>query len=256
MDANRWPVPFGASFLFRGSLSDFLSPGERGRPIPYAFRGMPSVKDAIEALGVPHVEVDAVFVNGEPAPFDRPLRDGDRVCVCPLDAPPEGGRILHLQVPPPGLSFVADVHLRRLARTLRLLGFDTLHCADLADTDIVRVSREERRIVLTRDRQVLKHGELAHGYWVRSTDPETQAREVVRRFGLAAHARPFTRCIVCNGLLRRADKDAVRERIPPRTALWLDEYSECPDCRRLYWWGTHGARLQGLVESALRPPPP
>jgi uncharacterized protein with PIN domain/sulfur carrier protein ThiS len=252
-----WPVRFSASFAFFGSLSDFLSPEERGRPISYAFRGTPSVKDAIEALGVPHVEVDAILVNGEPAHFDHPLHDGDQVRVHPLDASPESDPVLHLQSAPPALpAFVADVHLRRLARTLRLLGFDTLHCADLADTDIVRVSREERRIVLTRDRQVLKHGKLAHGYWVRSTDPETQAREVVRRFGLAAHARPFTRCIVCNGLLRRADKDAVRERIPPRTALWLNEYRECPDCRRLYWWGTHGVRLQGLVDSALRPPPP
>lgn len=253
---DPWAPRSAVSFSFPGSLSDFFPPAERGRPISYAFRGTPSVKDAAEALGVPHVEVDAIVVNGSSVGFDHPLHDGDQIRVYPFDVPPESGSILHLQVllPTPP-TFVADVHLRRLARTLRLLGFDTRHGAELTDGDIVGIARDESRAVLTRDRQLLKHRALDYGYWVRSTDPETQVREVVRRFELAQHARPFTRCSACNGLLRSVDKGAVRDRIPPRTALWIDEYWECPGCRRLYWWGTHGGRLQTLVDSALGPPP-
>ncbi len=253
---DPWAPRSAASFLFLGSLSDFFPPAEQGHPISHTFRGAPSVKDAAEALGVPHVEVDAILVNGTSMGFDHPLRHGDQVRVYPFDVPPEGSSILRLQAPMPApLTFIADVHLRRLARTLRLLGFDTRHGPELTDADIVAIARDESRVVLTRDRQLLKHRALAHGYWVRSTDPETQVREVVRRFGLVQHARPFTRCSACNGLLRSVHKDAVRDRIPPRTALWIDKYWECPGCQRLYWWGTHGTRLQAVVESALGPAP-
>ncbi len=244
-----------AAFTFAGSTADFFPPA-RGSTLRYGFRGSPAVKDAIEALGVPHVEVDVILVNGASVGFDHPLRDGDQVCVYPFDVSPESGSIVHLQAPlsaPP--TFVADVHLRRLARTLRLLGFDTRHGAELTDADIVGIARGESRVVLTRDRQLLKHRALDYGYWVRSTDPETQVREVVRRYALAPHARPFTRCSACNGHLRSVDKGAVCDRIPPRTALWIDEYWQCPGCGRLYWWGAHGARLQAVVESALGSPP-
>ncbi|MDD5220895.1 MAG: Mut7-C RNAse domain-containing protein [Candidatus Bipolaricaulis sp.] len=250
MRVDRWTTPFSASFVFLGSLSDFFFPSAGG-PVSYTFHGAPSLKDALEALGVPHVEVDAIVVNGETVAFARPLRDGDSVAVYPHDVAPDGA-VLHLQARPPAAPlFVADVHLRRLAKTLRLLGFDVICSPDLTDAAIVQLSHEAGRIVLTRDRQLLKRGTLAYGYWVRSTDPLRQAVEVVQRFALGTRARAFTRCSVCNGLLRTVEKDAVRDRIPPRTALWLDEYHECPDCRRLYWWGTHGARLRALVEFVL-----
>ncbi len=243
-------MQFSASFAFFGSLSDFFSPSVCDA-VSYAFHGAPSLKDAVEALGVPHVEVDAIVVNGEPATLHRRLRDGDSVAVYPHDVIP-GGAVPRLQARPPGVPlFVADVHLRRLAKTLRLLGFDVVHSPGLTDATIARLAAEAGRIVLTRDRQLLKHGGLAYGYWVRSTDPERQVIEVVQRFALGEFVRPFTRCSACNELLRKVEKDAVRDRIPPRTALWLDEYSECPGCRRLYWWGTHGARLRALVDSAL-----
>lgn len=242
-----------ATFTFAGTLADFV-PSARGNPIRYGFRGSPAVKDAIEALGVPHVEVNAILVNGKASTFDRPLQGGDQVWVHPHDAPPECASWLHLQPSlPEAITFLADVHLGRLARTLRLLGFDTLHDGSWTDAAVVRIARAEDRIVLTRDRQILKHGNLLRGYWVRSTDPHTQIREVVLRFDLAHRARPFSRCSACNGLLRHVAKEIVLDRIPPRTALWRDEYVECPSCLRLYWWGSHAERLRHLVESALGP---
>ena len=150
-------------------------------------------------------------------------------------------------------AFIADVHLRKLSRLLRLLGFDTLHSNDYEDAKIVAIAVEEGRIILTRDRQLLKHGAVTHGYWVRSTDPIEQAREIVKRFDLSDRIRAFSRCLSCNGLLSPVEKDDVFERIPPKTAAWLDTYYECESCKKLYWRGTHHERLKALTRLIRAP---
>ncbi len=245
-----------ATFRFYAELNDFFPPERRKIEIPYRFHVPPTVKDAIESLGVPHVEVDLILVNGESVGFDRRLRDGDRVSVYPVFESLDIAPIVRLRdTPLRRTAFVADVHLRRLVRLLRLLGLDVLHSNDFDDNELVEISAEEGRILLSRDRQLLKHGRVTHGYWLRSTDPIEQAREVVRRFELAGDARPFSRCTACNGRLEPVSKEEVAERIPPRTARWLDEYVRCDGCAKLYWRGTHFERLEGLVERILGSPP-
>ncbi len=150
-------------------------------------------------------------------------------------------------------KFVADVHLRRLARLLRLLGLDVVFLPGADDEELLRISLEEGRILLTRDRQLLKHGRLTHGYFVRAEHPLEQAREVVRRFDLAGEVRPFSRCLECGGELTKVQKEEVLERIPPRTAAWLSEYVLCRGCGKLYWRGTHFHRLARLVTDILSP---
>ena len=257
-----------ASFRFYAELNDFFSPMEQQGPerhvpfrretkprsveIPYRFHVPPTVKDAIEGLGVPHVEVDLILVNGVSVGFDHRLAAGDRVSVYPVFESLDISPIVRLrEAPLRRPAFVIDVHLRRLARLLRLLGFDALRSNDFEDAELVEVSVREARVLLTRDRQLLKHGRVTHGYWVRSTDPVEQAREVVRRFDLSDNVRPFSRCPACNGHLERVDKEAVADEIPPRTARWLDEYVRCDGCGKLYWRGTHFERLEGLVDRIL-----
>jgi uncharacterized protein with PIN domain len=237
-----------ATFRFYEELNDFLPDESRKRAIAYEFAVAPSVKDAIEALGVPHVEVDLIVVNGRSVDFTHRLCDGDRIAVYPVFESLDISPIVRLRPEPLRRpTFVADVHLRRLARLLRLLGFDVLHSNELDDAEIVTLARNEGRAILTRDRQLLKHGAVTHGYWVRSTDPIEQAREVLRCFDLREQIRPFTRCLVCNGILSRVEKETVFDRIPPKTAAWLDEYYECESCRKLYWRGTHADRLDELA---------
>ena len=255
--------PSEASFRFYAELLDFFPPlkrreAERRGPareateMPFRFHVPPTVKDAIESLGVPHVEVDLILVNGVSVDFAHRLADGDRVSVYPVFESLDIAPLVRLRPAPlRRTAFVADVHLRRLARLLRLLGFDVRHANDLDDRDLVDISVEERRILLTRDRQLLKHGRLTHATWIRSTDPIEQACEVVRRFDLAGSAKPFSRCPACNGLLEAVDKAAVADEIPPKTARWLDEYVRCDGCGKLYWRGTHFARLEGLVGRIL-----
>ncbi len=243
-----------ATFRFYAELNDFLPEERRQREFTYEFSGSPAVKDAIEALGVPHVEVDLILVNGRSVPFSYRLQPGDRVAVYPMFESLDISPLTRLRPQPLRRpTFVADVHLRKLARLLRLLGFDVVFRDDADDPELVELSVREGRILLTRDRQLLKHGALTHGYFVRSERPVEQAREVIRRFDLAGQVRPFTRCLECGGPLERVAKEQVLERIPPRTAAWLDEYVLCQGCGKLYWRGTHYGRLEHLVAEVLAP---
>jgi len=243
-----------ATFRFYAELNDFLSEERRQREFTYEFSGSPAIKDAIEALGVPHVEVDLILVNGRSVPFSYRLQPGDRVAVYPMFESLDISPLTRLRPQPLRRpAFVADVHLRKLARLLRLLGFDVVFQDDADDPELVELSVQEGRILLTRDRQLLKHGALTHGYFVRSERPVEQAREVIRRFDLAGQVRPFTRCLECGGPLERVAKEQVLDRIPPRTAAWLDEYVLCQSCGKLYWRGTHYGRLERLVAEVLAP---
>ncbi len=241
-----------ATFRFYAELNDFLPPGLRRREIPYRFHGSPAVKDAIEALGIPHVEVDLILVNGRSVGFDYRLQPGNRIAVYPVFESLDITPLVRLQDRPlRNPKFIADVHLGKLVRLLRLLGLDTAQFEGKEDSALVEAALNAKRIILTRDRDLLKRGAVTHGYWVRSTDPIEQAREVVRRFDLSSQARPFTRCLACNGPLIRAEKEEVFDRIPPKTARWQDEYFICRDCGKLYWRGTHYPRLRNTIRRIL-----
>ena len=195
MDPPDAAAPSVAQFRFYEELNDFLAPALRKCEFPYAFTGTPSVKDAIEAIGVPHTEVDLVLVDGESVDFTRRLTGSERVAVYPVFERLDIAPVTRLRARPLRRTrFVLDVHLGKLARYLRLLGFDALYRTDYDDATIIRLSLDEQRIILTRDRGVLKHAAVTHGYWVRSTVPRQQLGEVVRVFDLGSNSRPFTRC--------------------------------------------------------------
>jgi uncharacterized protein with PIN domain len=205
------------------------------------FHAPGSVKDFFESFGVPHTEVGSVFVNGIAVDFGRLVLGGDVVEVRPV--------VGSLAV---GVGFVLDVHLGRLAAFLRMLGFDAMYRSCFEDAELARISARESRALLTRDRGLLMRNELTLGYWVRNTDSRLQTEEIVRRFGLAASFRPWTRCMACNALLQPATKADVIRRVPPRTAECHDEFSECSGCMRVYWKGSHYERMQRWVAELVR----
>lgn len=241
-----------ATFRFYAELNDFLPPGHRQRDVVRGFPDTPTVKDQIEACGVPHTEVEVILVNGASVGFDHHLEDGDRVSVYPVFEALDVAPLVRLRPRPlREPRFVLDVHLGKLARRLRLLGFDALWERDASDERLVAVSLAERRTLLTRDRGLLKRRELTHAAAVRATDPRRQLREVVERFDLARSAAPFTRCLACNGRLATAPKEEVLERIPPETRRHYDTFLACGSCRRVFWWGPHARRLEQIVAEAL-----
>ena len=241
-----------ATFRFYAELNDFLPHERRKRAFEYEFNGNPGIKDAIEALGVPHVEVEVILANDSSVGFAYRLQDGDRIAVYPVFESLDITPLVKLHPEPlRHTTFIADVHLRKLAHYLRLLGFDTLHDNKYADQEIVEIAARQRRIILTRDRMLLKNGAVMRGYWVRSTDPVEQAREIISRFDLHRQVKLFRRCPTCNGEIVPVSKEEVYERIPPKTALWLDEYFMCTSCRKLYWRGTHYPRIKKKIDAIL-----
>ncbi len=241
-----------SEFRFYGSLNDFLPPDRRQRPVGYDFSGTPAVKDAIEALGVPHPEVDLIIAGGRSVGFDHRLSPGERIAVypsfCALEL--EGGKLLQ----PPPLSepaFILDVHLGKPARWLRMLGFDSLYRNDYEDREIVRIALREERIILTRDRGLLKNSLVRRGYWIRAEDPEGQVREVLDRYDLEEKIRPFTRCLSCNGLLEDISRDQVLDRLPPRTRREHRRFKICPGCGKIYWPGSHHRAMQARIVRLL-----
>jgi len=232
-----------------GALNDFLPPERRGAEFLHTFTGTPSVKDLLESLGPPHPEVEVILVDGEAVDLSHRVEDGARVAAYPafhsLDVTP----VTRVGLPLPSEPrFALDVGLGRLAGFLRMLGFDTLWRNDFADDELSRLSRDEDRVVLTRDLGLLKRAEVRHGYYPRNTDPAHQLVEVVRRYQLTARMRPFTRCLACNAPLAVASKDEVLDRIPERVAATHSRFQQCHECKRVYWPGTHHQRMQALVD--------
>lgn len=237
---------------FYAELNDFLPPALQQRRFEYRFDVAPPIKDVIESLGIPHTEVDLVLANGESVDLTYRVRDSDTVSVYPVFESLDISPIVRIRATPLRvMRFVLDVHLGRLARYLRMLGFDTLYRNKYDDPELARISCEEGRILLTRDRGLLMRNMVAHGYWVRSTHPAEQAGEVLRRFDLYRAARPFTRCICCNGLLETVEKASILHRLQPQTAHYYDEFSICPECKRVFWKGSHYQRMLRLIAHLL-----
>ena len=245
--------PGHAYVRFYAELNDHLPPERRQRTVEKAFFVPGSVKDLIESFGVPHTEVELVIVNGESVPFSHTVRDGDRVAVYPMfESFDVSSELKTGREPMRQPRFVLDVHLGRLAAYLRMLGFDAIYGNRLEDAELVRISAEQSRILLTRDRGVLKHNAVTHGYLLRQTESRRQLEEVVARFDLARCIRPFTRCMACNGVLVPVAKEQVLERLPPRVAASDKALRQCPQCEKVYWEGSHHQCMQRWVNELTR----
>jgi uncharacterized protein with PIN domain len=232
-------------------LNDFLPDTRRQREFRYQFCGTPSVKDTIEAIGVPHTEVDVILVDGKSVDFSHRLHGGERVAVYPVFERYDVSPVTRLRPTPlRETRFVADVHLGALARNLRLLGFDTIWERDLADEVIIDIAARDRRIILTRDKGILKNGRVTHGYWLRATDPSEQLEEIIHTLDLAGSIDAYTRCMECNGLLEPIGRLAARRSVPLQVFLVYREFKRCKCCGRTYWRGSHLKRLDRIVERA------
>jgi len=239
-----------AYFRFYAQLNDLLACGRRGVPFVHVFQVGGAVKDMIEALGVPHTEIDLILVNGVSADFSWPVLDGDRISVYPRFQSMDIESLTQVRLLAlPEARFVTDTHLGRLASYLRMLGFDTLYRNHYCDAELAELSRSQGRALLTKDVGLLKRAVVTHGYFVREIHPRWQLTEVVRHFGLSGAMAPFQRCLRCNTRLQPAVKQDVEDRLPPRTRELFSEFYVCPACSRIYWKGSHYERMQRLVDS-------
>ncbi|HRP24882.1 Mut7-C RNAse domain-containing protein [Thauera sp.] len=244
--------PVTVRFRFYKELNDLLAPHQRYQAFDARCARDATVKHMIEALGVPHTEVELVLVNGESCGFARLLRDGDRVSVYPRFETFDISPLLRVRAHPlRDTRFIADAHLGGLARLLRLTGFDTLYDNHYADDEIVAIATREHRIVLTRDRELLKRRSITHGCYVHALKPPQQAAELFQRLDLARSARPFTRCLQCNATLHPIDKALIAHRLPPHVREHQQRFSSCEGCQRIFWEGSHWQRMRRRVAELL-----
>jgi uncharacterized protein with PIN domain len=238
-----------AFFRFYEELNDFLPEEKRKREFDYSCARAATVKNAIEALGVPHTEVELVLVNGKSVDYSYVIQDGDSVSVYPQFEALDVTALLKLRDKPlRHTRFIADAHLAGLAKYLRMLGFDTLYDASYRDAEIARIAKDEHRIVLTRDRALLMHKSITHGCYVRATNSMEQVKEIVSRLDLYRSFQPFTRCLRCNEELEEADRRSLHGRAPPE----YDRFWKCARCDHVYWQGSHWQRMREVIDELER----
>ena len=241
-------------FSFYGDLKRFLSNDRQKKGFTYSLKGRPTIKDTIEALGVPHTEVDAIIANGQPVDFHYRSRDQDHVSVYPDAAKARRSNIIKLKPEIPSKpTFICDVHLGKLCRYLRLCGFDTLYDQRASDQQMIRTGVKEKRILLTRDIGLLKNNQIYFGYFVRHIDPQKRIKEVVRQFRLRDKISPFKICTKCNGRLKRVAKKDVLDQLPPKVKKYYRIFHRCSKCKKVYWKGSHYERLQEAIDQISKP---
>ncbi len=248
---------YSVTIRFYEELNDFLPANKRKVAFMVSWKGKRSVKDLVESLGVPHVEIDLIIVNGVSVGFDYIVQNDDYISVYPVF---EQLNINHItQLRPRPLrhpAFVCDVHLRKLVKYLRLFGFDVLYNQQWDDTDLAQIAAEQKRILLTRDRQLLMRKIVDRGLIVRNILPQKQIVEILNRLDLWDMVTPFSRCIMCNDHVRQLlindpSFDNEKKKIPAGVLQWCTVYYKCLGCGRIYWEGSHYERLTKKIETIL-----
>jgi uncharacterized protein len=239
--------PFTVRLCFHGDLNVFLGSKTGHELIERRLAEKTSIKDVVESCGVPHPEVDLILVDEQPVGFDHTVANDAKAEVFPVESRgtfPTEKRLQTIDI----TRFVADGHLGRLSRNLRLLGFDVAYSQNADDRQLLEVMVRENRALLTRDRRLLMHSIVQHGYCPRSQNADEQTIEVIRRFDLAELIAPFTRCLRCNAPLEEAAKAEIIDKLEPLTKIYYDQFRRCPDCKKIYWSGSHFSKLQKRIE--------
>lgn len=224
-------------FRFYGRLNDFLRLSQKGRAFEPTVEGKPGLLDIAQALGVPHTEVGKIVASGRKRNFLYRIKEEDQIQIWPQE-----------KFRSHNLKFILDVHLGKLAKYLRLFGFDTLYRNDYSDREIIRQAGREKRFILTRDVGLLKVKEVSRGYGVRKTDPQAQLREVLTIFRLYSRIRPFRFCLECNGRLVPVKKKEIASQLLPGTEKYFQRFRRCLQCQKIYWPGSHYQKMERFIQ--------
>ena len=240
------------SFRCYAELNDFLPCERKQRNFALSLKTPVTVSEGIELLGIPLSEVDLVMVNSQPVERSHRLYQNDYVSIYPTFETFDISSLKTTQKQALRITrFILDAHLGKLARYLRMLGFDTLYKNDYGDLEIVEIAKEQKRIILSRDKLLLKSPGVNHGYYVRATEKHNQLIKVVEKFELYSQFKSFTRCMTCNTVLQSKSKEAIGKLIDPDIYSCFDEFFFCPVCNKVFWKGSHFERMEGLVLSII-----
>ena len=202
----------------------------------------------IEALGIPHSQVDLILVNGKSVTFYHTVQDGDRVSVYPVFESLNITKITRLRKTPLRRNkFIADINLGHIAKYMRILGFDSYYDPFLSPHEIIEISKRENRIILTQSRKLLKFKAVTHGVFIRPGTPTEQIKQIIDTLDIKDSIKLFSRCLRCNTPLKKVAKEKVLDRIPQKTKKFCDKYLECQSCDKIYWKGTHFIHIKKAI---------
>lgn len=238
---------------FYDSLKDF--PGVQRRLPGYgAIMQLPllvnqSVKDLAESFGVAHSEIAMVLVNSKEVDFNYIIKDKDFVSFFPEFKNFDISGVSKTYVEKPKeCKFILDVHLGKLAKYLRLVGFDAKYSNNFSDIELVDISLHESRVLLTRDLGLLKYSNIIWGYWLRNSNSVAQVREVVNKFDLKLKFKPFSRCLECNGEIELIEKEDILPMLETKTKEYFNEFYRCRVCSKIYWKGSHWKKMESFID--------
>ncbi len=238
------------TFRFYAELNDFLPEHHKQVAFSYCFKTPVTVRETIESFGIPLSEVDLILINGQPADLKTQLSQDDYISIYPVFESMDIGPVTRVRKKAlRNTLFILDAHLGKLAKYLRMLGFDTLYRNDYVDDEIIAIARKEDRIILTRDKLLLKSEAISHGYYVRAVDKHQQLTEVVQKFDLISQFKSFTRCMTCNATLIPKTKSEIKDNIDDETAYVFNEFYYCPFCDKVFWKGSHFERMEAYIKS-------
>lgn len=238
-----------ATFRFYEELNDFLPKHRRKTDFETPFIGKRSIKDVIESLGVPHTEVDLILVDRTSVDFNYILQNNGRVSVYPVFEFLNITSVTHLRkIPLRRNKFIADINLGDIVKYMRALGFDLFYDSSLSNREIIEISKRENRIILTKNRKLLKFKDVSHGVFIRPGTTEKQIRRIINYLDIKDDIKLFSRCLQCNTLLKVVQKEKILNRIPPMTRVSCDEYTYCQSCDKIYWKGTHFINMMGVLK--------
>lgn len=231
---------------FDVSLLPLLKPQSGAdNTVVYHLKRRASIKDILEALGIPHTEVGRIVTGGGECGFGAIPEAGEEYTILPTasNLPVTKPNLLR-PVALPDLLFMVDINVGKLARLLRMVGYDAKSVPDLPLREVAWMAVEENRILLTRNRDLLKIKEVVFGHLLRSQDPEQQFLEVAQLYSLVCDKAPFSRCLECNELLTVVDKSEIRDRLEPLTKKYYNDFKICSSCDLIYWRGSHWEKME------------
>ncbi len=235
--------------ILHGDLALFLTRQQRkGDSLEIDLNRRTSIKDFLEALGIPHPEIYRLTVNNQPTTFAYIVAAEDRIEVHPFPTPVDLAEENLLRAPLKQISFAVDANVGKLARLLRMAGFDTFFDPDLDDEPLAEKASREERILLTKDRALLKRKTVIHGRLIRNVMPADQLREIILLYGLRNEIKPFSRCLCCNEVLQPVAKKDIIARLEPLTRKYYADFHICNNCDRIYWPGSHRDKMLNLFK--------
>jgi len=241
-----------AYIQFHEPLHELLRTGKKQKVVNIQFKGRQTIKHLVESLGVPHTEVGRLQIKKNCIGFGYLVKNKDTIQVYPATPAQDNysGMFAKGKMTIPA-RFILDNHLGKLATDLRMMGFDADYSNQYQDQELAELAVAQERIILTRDRQLLMRKTVRYGYLLRSLDPDQQLLSVLERFNLYAQIMLFERCMRCNHNLEQVEKVEIEHRLEPLTKKYFFKFKICPNCKRVYWSGSHTERIKNRLSLIL-----